>query len=154
VFATPGSSPDIGHNLTRAAAERVARNWAALLLNGVLLVVAGFLILSIDWTVRELATFIGALFIFQGVVEAVTTGVDARARRANAVAGLLSIATGIVIPQQPGIGVRALHRQRMDRRAAAIPAAGARPDQPGSGGEPNGERLVRHAGVAAGQRPE
>jgi uncharacterized membrane protein HdeD (DUF308 family) len=105
VFVTPGSTPDIGQQLTRAAAERVARNWSMLLLNGLLLVVAGFLILGIDWTVRELASFLGALFIFQGVVEAATTGVDARTGRANLVAGLLSIAAGIVIIAWPGPGV-------------------------------------------------
>jgi uncharacterized membrane protein HdeD (DUF308 family) len=108
MFVTPGSTPDIGHKLTRTAAEQVARNWPLLLLDGALLVVAGILIFSIDWTVRELATFIGALFILQGVVEALTTGIDARVRRANVVAGLLSIATGIVIIAWPGPGVLAV----------------------------------------------
>ena len=105
MFVTPGSTPDIGQQLTRAAAERVARNWSMLLLNGLLLVVAGFLILGIDWTVRELASFLGALFIFQGVVEAATTGVDARAGRANLVTGVLSMAAGVVIILWPGPGV-------------------------------------------------
>jgi uncharacterized membrane protein HdeD (DUF308 family) len=108
MFVTPGSTPDIGHKLTRTAAEQVARNWPLLLLNGALLVVAGILIFSIQWTVRELATFIGALFILQGVVEALTTGIDARVRRANVVAGLLSIASGIAIIAWPGPGVLAV----------------------------------------------
>jgi uncharacterized membrane protein HdeD (DUF308 family) len=108
MFVTPGFTPDIGRKLTRKAAEGIARNWPVLLLNGALLVVAGVLIFSIDWTIRELATFIGALFILQGAVEAVTTGIDARARRANVVAGLLSIATGIVIIAWPGPGVIAV----------------------------------------------
>jgi uncharacterized membrane protein HdeD (DUF308 family) len=108
MFVTPGSTPDIGHKLTRTAAEHVARNWSLLLLNGALLVVAGILVFSIDWTVRELATFIGALFILQGAVQALTTGIDARVRRANVVTGLLSIASGIAIIVWPGPGVLAV----------------------------------------------
>lgn len=108
MFVVPGTNPDIGQKLTRAAAERVARNWPMLLLDGALLVVAGILLFSIDWTVRELATFIGALFILQGVVEAFTMGIDARVRRANVVTGLLSIAAGILIIVWPGPGVLAV----------------------------------------------
>ena len=108
MFVTPGSTPDIGHKLTRKAAERVARNWSLLLLNGALLVVAGILVFSIDWTIRELATFIGALFILQGAVQALTAGIDARVRRANVVTGLLSIASGIAIIVWPGPGVLAV----------------------------------------------
>jgi uncharacterized membrane protein HdeD (DUF308 family) len=108
MFVTPGSTTDIGHKLTRKAAEQVARNWSMLLFNGVLLVVAGVLIFSIDWTTRELATFIGALFIFQGVVQALTTGIDARVRRANVLTGLLSVASGIAIIVWPGPGVLAV----------------------------------------------
>jgi uncharacterized membrane protein HdeD (DUF308 family) len=41
-------------------------------------------------------------------VDALTTGIDARVRRANVVTGLLSIATGIVIIAWPGPGVLAV----------------------------------------------
>ena len=108
MFVIPGSTRDIGRQLTRAVAAQVARNWSVLLLNGVLLVVAGVLIFSIDWTVGELAALIAALFIFQGLVQALTTAIDARARRANVIAGLLSIAAGIVIIAWPGPGVLAV----------------------------------------------
>ena len=107
MFVFPGN-PGLDQKLTRAAAEKVSRNWRVLLINGALLIVAGILVFSIDWTVRELATFIGALFILQGVVEALTTGIDARVRRANVVTGLLSIATGIAIIAWPGPGILAV----------------------------------------------
>jgi uncharacterized membrane protein HdeD (DUF308 family) len=107
MFVAPGSTP-FGYRLTRGAAQQVARNWWVLLLNGVLLAVAGVLIFSIDWTVRELATFIGALFIFQGVTEALTTGIDARVRQANVITGLLSIATGVLIIVWPEPGLLAV----------------------------------------------
>ena len=104
MFVAPGTVP-FGYRLTREAAQQLARSWWVLLLNGALLIVAGFLIFSIDWSVRSLATFIGALFILQGVMEALTTGIDARVRRANVVTGLLSIAAGVVIIVWPSPGL-------------------------------------------------
>jgi uncharacterized membrane protein HdeD (DUF308 family) len=107
MFVAPGTMP-FGHRLTRDAAQEIARNWWVLLLNGALLIVAGFLIFSIDWSIRSLATFLGVLFIVQGVAEALTTGVDARVRRANVLIGLLSIAAGAVVIIWPGPGLLAL----------------------------------------------
>src|SRR6188472_4801736 len=108
MFVAPGRAPKFGYSLTRDAAAQVARNWWVLLLNGALLIVAGFLIFSIHWTVESLATFFGALFIFQGVMEALTTGIDARVRRANVLTGLLSIATGVLIIVWPKPGLVAV----------------------------------------------
>jgi len=107
MFVAPGTMP-FGYKLTRQAAQDLARNWWVLLLNGALLVVAGFLIFSIDWTISSLSAFIGALFIFQGAMEALTTGIDARVRRANVVTGLLSIATGVLIIVWPSPGLLAV----------------------------------------------
>jgi uncharacterized membrane protein HdeD (DUF308 family) len=107
MFVAPGTMP-FGYRLTRDAAQEIARNWWLLLLNGALLIVAGFLIFSIDWSIRSLATFLGVLFIVQGVAEALTTGVDARVRRANVLIGLLSIAAGAVVIIWPGPGLLAL----------------------------------------------
>jgi hypothetical protein len=67
MFLTPASFDSFGHQLTRDAAERLARNCTTLLLNGLVLVIVGVLIFSIDWNVRGLSTFIGALFIFEGL---------------------------------------------------------------------------------------
>jgi len=107
MFVAPGTMP-FGYKLTRDAAQQIARNWWVLLLNGAVLIVAGVLIFSIDWTVRELATFIGALFIFQGLAEALTTGLDARVRQANVITGLLSVASGILIVVWPTPGLLAV----------------------------------------------
>src|SRR3954447_9240600 len=108
MFVAPGTTPSIGYTLTRDVAEKVARNWWLLLLNGLLLVVAGFLIFSIDWTVPSLATFIGAVFIVQGIAYALTTGIDDRVRQANVLTGLLSIASGILIIVWPSPGLVAV----------------------------------------------
>lgn len=108
MFVAPGTVPDFAHKLSREAAERVARNWYLLLLNGLVLIVAGVLIFSIDWSVRSLATFIGALFIVEGLSMALTVGIDARVRQANVLSGLLSIAAGIAIIVWPGPGIVAV----------------------------------------------
>src|SRR3954452_24602481 len=107
MFTAPGTTP-FGYTLTRDAAKQIARNWWLLLLNGLLLIVAGVLIFSIDWSVRSLATFIGVLFIVQGAAEALTTGIDARVRRANVITGLLSVAAGVLIIVWPEPGVVAV----------------------------------------------
>lgn len=105
MFAVPGTLSALGNQLTREAAQQIARNWWLLLINGALLIVAGVLIFSIDWTTRELATFIGALFIFHGLSNALTTGVGGRVRQVNVITGLLSIAAGILIIVWPDPGI-------------------------------------------------
>jgi uncharacterized membrane protein HdeD (DUF308 family) len=99
MFVTPFSFDSLRRDLTHDAAEALARNWTMLLLNGIVLIVAGVLIFSIDWTVGSLSTFIGALFILEGVWAMLSTGIANRA--ANIVAGLLSAAAGVVIIAWP-----------------------------------------------------
>jgi uncharacterized membrane protein HdeD (DUF308 family) len=99
MFLTPASFDDFGDRLTRDAAEQLARNWTTLLLNGLVLIVAGVLIWSIDWSVESLSTFIGALFIFEGLWIMLTAGISFRT--ANLLTGVLSVAAGIVIIAWP-----------------------------------------------------
>jgi len=108
MFVSPGTVPDFAHKFSREAAQRVSRNWSLLLFNGLLLIVAGVLIFSIDWSIRSLATFIGALFILEGLAMALTTGIDSRVRQTNVLTGLLSIAAGVAIIVWPAPGVVAV----------------------------------------------
>jgi uncharacterized membrane protein HdeD (DUF308 family) len=108
MLVAPGTLPDFTHKLTHDVAQRVASNWWKLFLNGVLLMVAGVLIFSIDWSVRSLATFFGALFIAEGVTLSLTTGIDTRVSRANIVSGLLAVAVGIAIIVWPTPGLLAV----------------------------------------------
>src|SRR3954468_24874540 len=103
MFVTPASFDSFGHRLTHDAAERLARNWTTLLLNGLVLIVAGVLIFSIDWSVRSIAPFIVVLFIFEGFWQILTTGIDNRA--ANFVRVLLSMAAGVAIIVWPSPGL-------------------------------------------------
>src|SRR3954451_18097673 len=99
MFVTPASFGSFGRRLTRDAAVALARNWTALLLNGIVLVIAGVLIFSIDWTVGTLSTFLGALFIFEGIWAILTVGIDNRV--ANLVTGGLSAIAGVAIIAWP-----------------------------------------------------
>src|SRR3954447_11641564 len=95
MYVTPASFGSFGRELTDDGAERLSRNWTTVLLSGLLLILVGLLIFSINWSVRGLATFIGALFIVEGFWAMLTTGTDNRAY--NVVTGLLSMAAGIAI---------------------------------------------------------
>jgi hypothetical protein len=106
MFVTPASFDGFGDQLTRDSAEQLSRNWTALLFNGLVLIVAGVLIWSIDWSVESLSTFIGALFIFEGLWVMLTAGISARA--ANFVTGLLSLAAGVVIIVWPKVSITVL----------------------------------------------
>jgi uncharacterized membrane protein HdeD (DUF308 family) len=86
----------------------LAQRWWIVLVNGIALIVAGVLVFSIDWTVSSLATFVGALFIFEGVSRALVSSFDVGLQRANVVSGLLSIATGIAIIVWPEPGIVAV----------------------------------------------
>jgi uncharacterized membrane protein HdeD (DUF308 family) len=106
ISTTP--TPPLGYSLTRGLAERLSRNWWVMLLDGLVLIVAGVLIFSIDWDRRSLATFIGALFIFEGLALALTDGLDPTSRRTNVAFGLLSIAAGVAIIVWPSPGLVAV----------------------------------------------
>ena len=99
MFVTPASFASFDRRLTHEAAERLARNWPTLLLNGIVLVIAGVLIFSVDWSVSSLSTFIGALFIFEGLWAILTVGIDNRI--ANLATGAFSSAAGLVIIAWP-----------------------------------------------------
>ena len=108
MFTAPGSTRWFRRQLTRDLAERVARNWWVLLVDGLLLILAGTLIFSIDWSVRSLSIFIGVLFIMQGISTALVGGLDRTAQRTNIVAGLASVAAGVVIMVWPRPGLQAV----------------------------------------------
>jgi uncharacterized membrane protein HdeD (DUF308 family) len=108
MFANPGSVPDLTRRISRDAAQRIASNWWKLLLSGLVTIVAGVLIFSINWSVSSLATFLGVVFIVQGIAYALTSGIDARVSRTNVLTGLLSIATGVLIIVWPAPGLIAL----------------------------------------------
>lgn len=89
-------------------AEQVAKDWWLFLLAGLISLVFGALILSIDWSVDGLAAFIGTLFIIQGAAWAITRPLDGGTRSTNIVAGLAGIVAGIVLLAWPDRGLYTL----------------------------------------------
>lgn len=90
------------------AAEVVARSWWIFLFSGIISLVFGLLILSVDWSLNGLAAFIGTLFILQGTAYLLTPPLDGGTRSTNVVLGLLGIATGIVLLAWPDKGLYTL----------------------------------------------
>jgi uncharacterized membrane protein HdeD (DUF308 family) len=89
-------------------AEEVARAWPIILVSGLISLVFGVLILTIDWSVDSLSTFVGVLFIIQGASWLLTRPLDGGSRSTNILAGLLSAGAGIGLIAVPDKGLRTL----------------------------------------------
>jgi len=89
-------------------AESVAATWWVFLLGGVISLVFGAIILSVDWSVDGLAAFIGTLFIIEGVAFLITRPLDGGDRSTNVIAGLLGAGAGIALLVWPDKGLYTL----------------------------------------------
>lgn len=89
-------------------AEQVAKGWWLILLAGLISLVFGALILSIDWSVASLAAFVGTLFIIQGAAFLITRPLDGGSRATNVIAGLLGVGAGIALLVWPDRGLYVL----------------------------------------------
>jgi uncharacterized membrane protein HdeD (DUF308 family) len=89
-------------------AEEVAKSWWIFLFSGLVSLVFGALILSIDWTLSGLAAFVGTLFIIQGAAYLITRPLDGGTRSTNVIAGLLGIGAGIALLVWPDRGLYTL----------------------------------------------
>lgn len=89
-------------------AEQVAKDWWLYLLSGLVSLVFGALILSVDWSVDGLAAFVGTLFIIQGAAWAITRPLDGGTRSTNLAAGIAGIVAGIVLLAWPDRGLYTL----------------------------------------------
>lgn len=92
----------------RDTADTLARGWWIGLVAGLISIVFGILVLTIDWSVESLAIFVGALFILEGIAWVLGRPLDGSARTWTLVLGILSAATGIVVIAWPEIGLLTL----------------------------------------------
>jgi uncharacterized membrane protein HdeD (DUF308 family) len=75
----------------------ISRGWWTLLVTGLISIVAGGLILLIDWTVSDLAIFIGTLLILRGLFVMFSLPLDGSGRGWSVAAGVLEIAVGVAV---------------------------------------------------------
>ncbi len=90
----------------RADAEEASRSWWIFLFAGIASIVFGALILTVDWSLSSLATFVGALFILQGASLAVTPALDGSGPWSNVGAGVLAAAAGVALIAWPDKGLQ------------------------------------------------
>jgi len=87
---------------TRDQIDNVSRNWWVLLLTGIVSVIAGGIILFTDWSVSDLAAFIGALLLFQGIFTMFTVPLDGSGRGWSVALGLIEALVGLAVWVWPG----------------------------------------------------
>jgi uncharacterized membrane protein HdeD (DUF308 family) len=87
---------------TRDQVDNVSRNWWVLLLTGIVGVVAGGIILFTDWSVGDLAAFIGAVVLFQGIFTMFSVPLDGSGRGWSVGLGLLEAIVGLAVWVWPG----------------------------------------------------
>jgi uncharacterized membrane protein HdeD (DUF308 family) len=83
--------------ISRNKAEQISKNWWLLFLSGLITTIAGFLILSIEWTVASLALFIGIFFVVRGVAHALSPPSAGRSMAVNSTIGILNALIGAAI---------------------------------------------------------
>jgi uncharacterized membrane protein HdeD (DUF308 family) len=87
---------------TKRQVDAVSRGWWVLLVTGVLSIVAGGIILTIDWTVSDLAVFVGALLVFRGIFTMFSVPVDGALRGWSIALGALEALVGVAVWTWPG----------------------------------------------------
>jgi len=95
------TNPLAPRSWSREVVRSVSSGWWVLLLGGIVSIVAGGIILFVDWSLNDLATFLGVLFIVRGVLNMVGLPLDG-SRRGWAVAlGLIEVGVGIAVVVWP-----------------------------------------------------
>jgi uncharacterized membrane protein HdeD (DUF308 family) len=87
---------------TRDQIDNISRNWWVLLLTGLVSIVAGGIILFTDWSVGDLAAFIGAVLVFQGIFTMFTVPLDGSGRGWSVALGLIEALVGLAVWVWPG----------------------------------------------------
>lgn len=87
---------------TRDQIDNVSRNWWVLLLSGIVGVVAGGIILFTDWSIGDLAAFVGAVLLFRGIFTMLSVPLDGSGRGWSVSLGLIESLVGLAVWVWPG----------------------------------------------------
>lgn len=95
------SNPLNAGRVDQTNAAEIAKTWWVVLVAGVISVVVGMVILSIDWTAEDLALIVAILFIVRGVLQALSRPADGSGRGWNIFVGTLEILVGVAFVSWP-----------------------------------------------------
>jgi uncharacterized membrane protein HdeD (DUF308 family) len=101
-------SPLTRITLDRPAAETLSKQWWILLLAGAFSVIVGIVILSVQWTLADLAAVVSIFFVVNGAFRAATPPVDNSGRGWNIGVGVAEILVGIAFLAWPGVSLLTL----------------------------------------------
>lgn len=89
-------------SFTRAQTVAISRGWWALLLSGLLSLVAGAVIFFINWSIDDLVIFVGTLLIVRGTFTSFSVPVDGSLRTWSVVLGVIEVFVGLGVFAWPG----------------------------------------------------
>lgn len=96
------TNPFSSGSWTREQIDSISSAWWVLLVTGIASIIAGGIVLFTDWTVADLAVFIGALLIFRGIFTMFSVPVDGAIRGWSIAFGLLELLVGFAVFVWPG----------------------------------------------------
>jgi uncharacterized membrane protein HdeD (DUF308 family) len=91
------TNPFAARTFARDAVKSVSSGWWALFAVGILSTIAGGLILAIDWSVGDLAVFLGTLLVVRGLLTTFSIPLDGGGRGWAIAMGLLEVGVGIAM---------------------------------------------------------
>jgi uncharacterized membrane protein HdeD (DUF308 family) len=95
------TNPLAPRSRSREFVRSVSSGWWVLLLSGIVSIVAGGIILLVDWSLNDLALFLSVLFIVRGVFNMVSVPLDGSMRGWAVALGLLEVGVGIAVVVWP-----------------------------------------------------
>jgi uncharacterized membrane protein HdeD (DUF308 family) len=98
-------NPITTSELNHDSAEAMSKAWPILVVSGIVSVIAGILILSIQWTVADLALFVSILFIVRGGFQMLAMPLDGSGRTWNLAVGGLQVLVGIAFVAWPSVSL-------------------------------------------------